>query len=134
MDMSKLQYDPKVGSVEWKWVPYFQAGKLNAMVFKNGCYKIKLDSGKSQVGEALLNFMDSKYNQPQSVKTYDFTKFTKNTVQTDDNESNSSTKFDFKNIKFDNGDGINPVQTDTTDTDFLFDDSDPIISNPKKKK
>lgn len=135
MDMSKLEYDSKVSGVKWAWVPYFQAGKLNSMVFKNGCYKIKLDSGKSQVGEALLNFMDSKYNQPQSVKTYDFTRFSKNTVQSDDSESNSSTKFDFKNVKFDEGDnGTNPVQTDTTDTDFLFDDNDPIISNPKKKK
>lgn len=135
MDMSKLEYDSKVSGVEWKWVAYFQAGKLNSMVFKNGCYKIKLDSGKSQVGEAMLNFMDSKYNQPQSIKTYNFTKYSTGESESNSEESNKQYKFDPKNIDFkDNNNEMNPVQTDITDSDFLFDNNDPIISNPKKNK
>lgn len=135
MDMSKLEYDSKVSGVEWKWVAYFQAGKLNSMVFKNGCYKIKLDSGKSQVGEAMLNFMDSKYNQPQSIKTYNFTKYSIGSSESNNDESNKPYKFDPKNIDFkDNNNEMNPVQTDITDSDFLFDNNDPIISNPKKNK
>lgn len=135
MDMSKLEYDSKVSGVEWKWVPYFQAGKLNSMVFKNGCYKIKLDSGKSQVGEAMLNFMDSKYNQPQSIKTYSFTKYSTGESESNSDESNKQFKFDPKNIDFkDNNNEMNPVQTDITDSDFLFDNNDPIISNHKKNK
>ena len=47
----------------------------------------------------------------------------------------SSKKFDLKNINFrDERNEIDPIQTDTTDSKFLFNNSDAIVVNLKKKK
>ena len=56
------------------------------------------------------------------------------TTETEDEENNKRTrKFDLKNINFnDETKEINPVQTDTSDSKYLFDNEDAIVVNLKK--
>ena len=56
------------------------------------------------------------------------------TTVTEDEDTHSK-KFDLKNIDFkDSRNEIDPVQTDTTDSKYLFDNEDAIVVNFKKKK
>ena len=44
-------------------------------------------------------------------------------------------KFDYRNVNFeDENDEINPIQTDTTDAPFQFDNENAIVVNFKNKK
>lgn len=137
MDMEKMKYDSKYGNVEWKFVPYFKPGKLQSLGAKDCAYKIRGSNGKPMAGQGKLSFLDSKYKEPKKTKTYDFGKYSDNvTTHTEDNtDSPAKKKFDFKNINFkDEHDEFNPVQTDTTDSDYLFDNEDAIVVNLKNKK
>ena len=133
IDVEKLEYDSKYSNVKWQWIKNYEPGKLAAIKFKMCVYKIKNDSGKNLVGEGLLNFMDAKYKEEQNSKSYDFSRFniSSTNVTTDDKKN----KFNLKNITFDDDiNEINPVQTDNTDSTFLFDNEDAITFNLKNKK
>lgn len=133
IDMKELEYDSKYSDVKWAWVKNFAPGKLQAIKFKMCMYKIKDDSGRNQIGEGLLNFMDAKYKEEQNSKSYDFTKF--NNASVEEYNQNKKSKFDLKNISFkDDRNEIDPVQTDTTDVAYLFDNEDAITINLKNKK
>ena len=54
MDMEKLEYDKKYGSVKWEFVPYFKPGKLQTMSQKMCAYKIRGENGKPMVGPRKL--------------------------------------------------------------------------------
>lgn len=49
MDMEKMKYDSKYGSVEWKFVLYFKPGKLQTLPAKGCAYKIRGSNGKPMV-------------------------------------------------------------------------------------
>lgn len=133
MDMSKLEYDSKYGNVKYDWENYFAANKLATLKFKNVAIKIKDDSGAYQIGEGVLDFVGSKYKEEQPIKKYNFSKFTPGVAS--DEDDSSKTKFDPKHINFvDDRDEINPVQTDITDSNFIFDNENAIVVNLKKKK
>lgn len=135
MDMSKLEYDSKYGSVKYDWEKYFAANKLGSLSFKHGAVKLKTDAGKFEVGEGVFNFIASKHKEEQPIKKYNFSKFTAGVTGEEDAKDSSKPKFDYKHINFtDENDEINPVQTDTTDATFEFNNEDAIIINFKKKK
>lgn len=134
MDMNKLQYDSKYGSVKWAWVQILVPNKLGTLAFKNCGYKILNDAGAPQVGEGMFDFVASKYKEPQKVKFYDFSKFTPGVATTEETKETTNNKFNPKNINFeDDNNEINPIQTDITDSNFIFNNEDAIVVNFKKK-
>ena len=137
MDFDKMKYDSKHGGVEWKFVPYFKAGKLQSFGQKDCAYKIRSSSGKPMAGQGKLNYLESKYKEPKKIKTFDFGKYSDGvtTNTEDDNDTKIKKKFDLKHLNFkDERDEINPVQTNTTDSNYLFDNEDAIVVNFKNKK
>lgn len=137
MDMEKMKYDSKYGNVEWKFIPYFKPGKLQSFGQKDCAYKIRDEKGKPMAGQGKLNYLESKYKEPKKIKTFDFGKYSDGvTTETeDDNDTDVKKKFDLKHLDFkDERDEINPVQTNTTDSSYLFDNEDAIIVNFKNKK
>lgn len=134
MDMSKLKYDSKYGGVKWDWTDYFKPNKLNSLKFKYCAYKIKSSDGKSQVGEGKLDFIPSKFKEAQPIKNYNFGKYISG-ISDEEDDSSRKKKFNPKNVDFtDNRNEIDPVQTDTTDSSFLFDNDNAVIFNFKKGK
>ncbi len=136
IDFDKMKYDSKHGNVEWKFVPYFKAGKLQALGAKDCAYKIRSAKGTPKVGVGKLNYLSSKYKEPKKTKIYDFGKYSDGvTTYTEGIEEPSSKKFNPSKLDFlDNNNEFNPIQTDVTDLDYLFDNEDAIIVNLKKKK
>lgn len=140
IDFSKGEYDSKHGGVEWKFVPYFKPGKLQSLGQTDCAYKIRSDGGKILAGQGKLNYLESKYKEPKKFKTYDFGKYTDKVTTAEEDTENGKyrkkfnpSKLDFK----DDRDEIDPVQTDTTDSSYLFDNEDAIVvdfKNKKKKK
>ena len=134
MDMGKLEYDSKYGNVKYDWEKNFAANKLGSLSFKHAAVKLKTDSGKFDIGEGIFNFISSKHKEEQAVKRYNFSKFTAGVTGMEDVKV-SKHKFDYKHMDFtDENDEINPIQTDTTDATFEFDNENAIVVNFKKKK
>ena len=134
MDMNKLEYDSKWGGVVYGWETYFAANKLATLPFKSVAVKLKNEKGNFDIGEGKFDFIAAKHKEEQPVKKYNFSKFTAG-VTDEDTKSSTKRKFDYQHIDFeDENDGINPVQTDTTDATFEFDNENAIIVNFKKKK
>lgn len=134
MDMKKLEYDSKIGSVKYGWEPYFASNKLATMPFKRVAVKLKNDAGNFDVGEAKFDFIAAKHKEEQPIKKYNFSKFTAGVTSEEDTKP-SKPKFDYKHISFeDENNQVNPIQTDTTDSTFEFDNENAIIVNFKKKK
>ena len=81
--------------------------------------------------------MESKYKEPKKFKTFDFGKYSDGvTTETEDTENGlNKKKFNLKKLNFvDERNEINPVQTDTTDSNYVFDNEDAIVVNLKNKK
>lgn len=137
MDLKKMQYDPKYSSVKWDFVAYFKPGKLQTLGAKDCAFKVRDSSGKPNVGPGKLGFLESKYKEPHKIKTFDFGKYSDGvTTASEDDTSDIRKKFNPKHIDFrdDNSDEINPIQTDTTDSKYIFDNQDAIVVNLRKKK
>ena len=135
MDMSKMEYDPKYGGVKFDYVKYFKAGKLQTLSAKSCAYKIRGSNGKPLVGEGKFGYLESKYKEPRKLKSFDFNRYSDNAKTYSGDNEPADKKFDLKNINFrDERNEIDPIQTDTTDSKFLFNNSDAIVVNLKKKK
>ena len=137
MDMEKMKYDSKYGNVAWKFVPIFSPGKLQSLGQKDCAYKIRGGNGKSIAGQGKFNFLESKYKEPKKIKNFDFGKYSDGvtTESEDDNDIPAKKKFDLKHLDFkDERNEIDPIQTDTTDSNYLFDNEDAIVVNLKNKK
>lgn len=130
MDMDKLEYSSNASGVKWDWEDYFAIGKLQTLKLKHCAFSIKDDAGTPNVGQGVLNFLDSKYNEEQDVKTYNFSKFTKtNLDDSHDDDKKKKRKFNPKDVDFsDDNHEIDPIQTDST---FLFNNEDAIIFDIK---
>ena len=125
------KYDPSYKGIKWKWIPWFKAGKVQALKFKTIIYKTKDLKGKSLVGQAKVDFLESRYKEKQKIKTYNFEKFlTLNNTSTISESSNKKPTFDLKNINsdLDRSEEIDPIQKNTSDLNYHFDDEDPIAS------
>ena len=136
MDTNKMEYDPKYGGVKWDFITIFKPGKLQTLSAKACAYKIRATNGKPMVGPGKLNFMESKYKEPHKSKFYDFGKYSDSvTTATEDDENYNRKKFNIKHIDFiDERNEYNPIQTDDTDSNYMFDNQDAIIVNFKKKR
>ena len=134
MDMNKLQYDSKIGSVKYDWETNWPANKLGSMKLKVAAIKLKNDGGGFNINDGRLNFIGAKYKEEQPIKTYDFARFTAGVVDESD-DSKTKNKFDPKHINFvDDRNEIDPIQTDTTDSGFQFDNENAVVVNLKKGK
>lgn len=132
-DTAKGSYDPKYGNIKWAWTPNFQPDKIHNMGFKSCVYRTKNVKGGNTVGSGKVNFLDSKYKEPQPVKTFNFAKFTSGISE--DADKPKKKKFNYSNVDFSDTnrlDEIDPIKTDTTDSNFLFDNDDAIIVDLKK--
>ncbi len=134
IDTEKVEYDPKYSGVAWKYTTILKEGKLQSLTLGKCGFKIKGDKGFQQCGCGLLEFLSSKYKEPQKIKNYDFSKYLKGAIETSGEEDdNTRKKFDLKNLNFmDENNEFNPVQTDVTDSKYLFNNEDAIIVNFKK--
>lgn len=138
IDMDKMKYDSKHNNVDWKFVPYFKPGKLQSFGQKDCAYKVRGENGKPMAGQGRLNYLESKYKEPKKIKTFDFGKYSDGvTTETEDEENGEiiKKKFNPKKVDFvDERNEIDPVQTNTTDSSYLFDNEDAIVVNFKNKK
>ena len=134
IDFEKMEYDSKGKGVDWKYVDYFSPGKLQGAVRdKNAVFKIKDLGGKFLVGLGKFNYLDAKYKEPQKSKKFDFTKYS-DSISSDTEEDTTKKKFNPKKLDFvDDRNEIEPIQTDTTDSKYLFDNEDAIVVNLKKR-
>lgn len=123
--------------VKWGWKKNFELGKIQALKFKNCAFKYKDDKGKSFVGVAILNFLDSKYKEPHKEKQFDFAKYKTGIVNEEIHESKIKTnRFNPKEIDFDafsDNEDVNPIQTDVTDSSVFFNSEDAIVYDMNKK-
>lgn len=128
----KHDYDNAMKSIKYGWTSNIKAGKLQSIKFKNCAYKAKQLNGRFLANEGKLDFLQSKYKEPHYGKTFNFSKFTPGMASDDTKEENKKSKFNYKHINFDSDYGeIDPIQTDTTDLDHLFDNEDAITFNIK---
>ncbi len=134
MNMATGEYDSKVGGVKWTFTQYFKPGKLQNLGLKDCAYKIKSSGGKPVVGPGKLAFLESKYKELHKIKKFDFGKYSDG-VTTETEDDTSPKKFNLKNLDFhDERNEIDPIQIDTTDSKYLFDNDDAIVVNFKKNK
>ena len=138
IDFDKMAYDPKHGGVKWKFVTNFKPIKLQAFGQKDCAFKFRGDNGKSSYGMGKMGYLDSKYKEPQKIKKYDFGKFSDSvTTATEDADINEKIKkkYNPKHIDFlDERNEFDPIQTDDTDSKYLFDNEDAIVVNLKRGK
>lgn len=133
IDFKTMEYDSKHGNVDWKWVGNFSVGKMQGLGQKDCAFIIRRENGKPFAGQGRMNYLDSKYKEPQKIKKYDFGKYSSNATSSDEDDAKKE-KFKPKNINFlDEDNEFNPVQTDVTDSKYLFDNEDAIVVNLKKK-
>ena len=133
-DTDKGEYSPRYRNSEFKWKPNYTAGKVQSLKAKQCMYKVKDSKGKNQVGIMKVDFLDAKYKEPHLDKQYNFSRFTTGVSSDDTETKDKKQKFNLKNIKFDrNSSGeIDPIKTNTTDSNFLLENDDAIIFDIKR--
>lgn len=137
IDFNKMEYEAKHGNVKWEFVYWFKPGKLQTLGTKDCAYKIRGENGKPDIGQGKLNYLESKYKEPKKLKTFDFGRYSDGvtTYTEDETDSSAKKKFDLKHLDFiDERNEYNPVQTDTTDSNYLFDNENAIVVDLKKKR
>ncbi len=129
----KGEYDSTYKGIKWAWKENYRAGKVQSLKFKNIIYKTKDLKGKNVVGSAKVDFLESKYKERQKIKTYNFTKFTNGIINKDsESNENSKPKFDLKHINFNenpnNPNDMDPIQNNTNNLKYTFDNEDAITT------
>ena len=87
-------------------------------------------SGVASIEVTPFLFYRGEYKEPFKVKNYKFDKFN-NAIPHEDKKIKKQ-KFNPANIDFD--ENIDPIQTNTTDSEILFDNADAISFNLNNKK
>lgn len=120
-------YSTNLGSPGWDWVDHMKLGKIQGLKFKNVIYKIKQKNGKNKVNFGKVDFIESKYKTSHKSKTYNFGKYIDEVKE----EKNEKEKWNPSKVKFKNGANgeVDPIQTDTTDSSYFFDNEDAISFN-----
>lgn len=113
----KIAYGSRFGGVKYDWENYFAVGRLLGLGFKQCAYEIAAE-GKPLYGEGVLNFLESKYKEPQPVKKYDFDRFG------DKDNGKNDTDLTGKRVKDYEEDS--PIKTDTSDSEYFFNNKDAI--------
>ena len=128
----KGEYDSTYKSIKWAWIPNYKAGKVQSLKFKAIMYKTKNIKGKNIVGSAKVDFLETRYKEKQKIKTFNFSKFTNGIITNESDKKQNSQKFDLKNINFggtsDNPNDMDPVQNNTTDLSYKFENDDAIVN------
>ena len=121
-------YSTNLGSPGWDWVDHMKLGKIQGLKFKNVIYKVKQKNGKNKVNFGKVDFLESKYKASHKSKTYNFGKYI-DEVKEDEKEQKE--KWNPSKVKFKNGANgeVDPIQTDTTDSSYFFDNEDAISFN-----
>ena len=132
----EVKYDAKYGNAKLENKVKFTPGQVQGLGAKQCYFKIKDTKAKYSNGVIKVDYLASKYHEKHEGKHYNFNKFI-NGIDTDvDDNDNKKPKFDLKNLKFDvadNGD-VDPIKSNTTDSNFLFDNEDAIVFDINKKK
>lgn len=135
-DKSDGEYSDSLSNPKWAWKDYMIPGRIQGLKFKNIIYKVKNKKGKNVVGFGNVDFLESKYKTPHKSKKYNFSKYIAAVTDTDTDEEKP--KWNPKKVKFkeDERGDVDPVQTDTTDSSYFFDNEDAISFNlgSNKKK
>lgn len=128
-------YSDSLGGVKWDWKDTMKVAKIQGLKFKNCIYKVKDKKGKNLVNYGAVDFLESKYKEPHKSKDYKFDKFNYGIIEEDVKKSKRN-KFNPKNVSFDasSDDEIDPIQTDTTDSSYFFDNEDAISVNLNNNK
>lgn len=135
-DTSKGEYDPKLSGIGWEWKAKFAPDKVRSLPFKSCLFKWKNNRGVVELCDGKIDFMDAKYKEPKTDKFYDFEKFTSGISDNLDSDVKKGLINRNNHITENNhhsGD-VDPIQTDTSDSKFLFDNEDAIIVDFKKNK
>lgn len=130
-------YGTNLGSPEWIYKDNFVEAKLQAIKFKQIVYKTKDAKGKNIINFGSVDFLESKYKEPRKTKNYNFEKFNNGTVDKGKRKDDKKIKFDPNNLNWGDLNGeIDPIQMNTSDSTYLFDNEDAIVVdlNNKKKK
>ena len=130
LEDGKVGYDPKLNGIKYAWTANVNKGKLKSIKFKNCAYKIKQMNGRFIANEGKLDFLQSKYKEPHNGKTFNFSKFTPG-MHESEKDKNKKLKFNYKSVDFDSDLEVDPIQTDTSDLDHLFDNENAITFNIK---
>lgn len=122
----KGAYDENYKGVIWTYKENQNHAKIQALPFKSLVFRTKDINGKWVCEVGKVDFMETKYKEPQKIKNFNFTKFT-NGITTSEPEIKSK-KFDLKNINFnanpDNPNDMEPIQGN--DTAYDYDNEDAI--------
>ena len=137
-DTAKGEYSPNYGNIGYKYKIKYSAGKIQTLKFKQCAYKIKNLKGKNETGKGLLNFLSASFSEPKNVIEYNFNKFISGGIDSKSSDTAEHKKKMFgkkpEHFKDDVQEEIDPINTDTTDSNFLFDNEDAIVINFKKNK
>lgn len=118
-NLDKGEYEHKLGGIEYGWAAILPAGKIQTLGFKSCGYKTKDVKGRFKSGLGVLDFVPAKYQQPQETKIFNFTRFTPG-VYTDEKDHKFRNKFNYKSVNFDSSDDVDPIQTDNSNSRYLF--------------
>jgi len=144
-DMAKGEYEPKAGGIKYKFKDAYAPGKVQSLKGKHCLYKLRDLGNKSVVGTAELDYLKAKYKEKQTIKKFNFEKFANSTTQSTtcsvDNDTTSTSIFTKKKnsiltgfSKYDNTDEeLDPIQLDSSDYEYEFDNEDAVSFNIKKK-
>lgn len=135
-EADKGAYSSKLGDIKRTRKPNYNYYKVQDLKFKDCIYKTKDISGKNVVGKGKVDFLESKHTSEHKSKKYNFSKFTGGIFESEEEtKDRRKNKFNPKHVNFDNENNeVDPIQTDTTDSNYLFDNEDAIIFNFKKGK
>lgn len=143
-DMAKGEYDSKAGGIKYKFKDKYAPGKVQSLKGKQCMYKLRDLGNKNVVGIANLDYLEAKYKENQSVKKFNFEKFSNTTTQNDsssDDDNTSSSIFSRKKknsiltgfSKYDNTDEeLDPIKLDNSDSEYTFNDEEAILFSTKK--
>ena len=125
-------YSDEFGSFGWNWTDHMKLGKIQGLKFKNIIYKTKAKNGKNVVSFGKVDFLESKYKTPHKSKTYNFSKYIS---AVSDDKKDETPKWNPTKVKFtkDERGDIDPIQTDSTDSSYFFDNEDAISFNLSNK-
>lgn len=131
-DTKQGEYGSNLGGVSWGWEDHMKVAKIQGLKFKACIYKTKDKKGKNVVNFATVDFLESKYKEPHKIKSYNFDKFN-NGINHEETKKPKKQKFNPDYVDFDDED-MDPVQTDTTDSSFLFNNEDAVSFNLNNNK
>ena len=108
---------------------------MQALKFKAILYKTKDIKGSTKVGDAVVDFLESRYKEKQKIKTFNFDKYNKGETLDQKSNNKNQDKFNYDSDNPDNPNDLNPVQYPDIGLSYEFEPEDPITKlNTKKSK